>query len=246
MSDLAIVVPARLDSIRFPRKLLFEVRARPLILWTAENLRQIAGNTPLYFAVADPELEEVLTGEGYSCILTPSELPSGTDRIAFANRSIGASRVINVQADEPVILAEHIDKLIALLGEGMDMATLATPFSCERDFNDPNKVKVVVSPNQQALYFSRAPIPYDRDSAGRLNSASYWHLGLYAYTAELLKSFTEWPSGRLEEIERLEQLRVLENGGRIGVGFTQMRTIGIDVPDDVEELEAHLNGLEGQ
>jgi 3-deoxy-manno-octulosonate cytidylyltransferase (CMP-KDO synthetase) len=246
MSDTVIVVPARLGSQRFPRKLLFPLRGRPLILWTAANLRRLAGDMPLFFAVAESELEAVLNAEGYNCVQTDPDLPSGTDRIAAANQSIGASRIINVQGDEPVIHAEHLQKLCALMDDGKDMATLATPFTREDHFRDSNKVKVVIGAQDQALYFSRAPIPFNRNTGGSLPSHAYWHLGVYAYTAALLDAFTSWKPGTLEVIEQLEQLRVLENGGRIGVGVTQTRTVGIDVEEDLAELEAHLSELESQ
>ena len=246
MSETVIIVPARLDSQRFPRKLVHPVRGRPLILWTADNLRRIAGDIPFYFAVADRELEVLLASEGYACIRTDPALPSGTDRIAAANRDIGAKRVINIQADEPVLQAVHVSKLVESLDSGMDMATLATPFERLEDFRDPNKVKVVVGKQQQALYFSRSPIPYNRRVPNLLPEGSYWHMGVYAYTAELLDAFTSWAGGCLEEMERLEQLRVLENGKSIGVGITDVRTVGIDVPEDIASLERHLFIIESK
>ncbi|HSH08878.1 MAG TPA: 3-deoxy-manno-octulosonate cytidylyltransferase [Oceanipulchritudo sp.] len=240
MKDCAIIVPARLGSQRFPRKLLQPVCGKPLILWTAENIGRIAPDLPLYFAVAEEELREVLDKAGYACIMTDPELPSGTDRIGAANRQIGASSVINVQADEPVLAADHIRQLLELLDTGVDMATLATPFTGLADFKDPNKVKVVTALDGRALYFSRSAIPWERDSGGGLPPRAYWHLGLYGYSREVLERFQSWAPTYLEMTEKLEQLRVLENGGRIGVGITQTRTIGIDVPEDLSKLEAAL------
>lgn len=240
MKDCAIIVPARLGSQRFPRKLLQPVCGKPLILWTAENICRIAPDLPLYFAVAEEELQVVLERAGYACILTDPELPSGTDRLAVANRQAGYARVINVQADEPVLAPEHIGQLLEVLSSGVDMATLATPFSDLQDFRDSNKVKVVTSLAGRALYFSRAPIPFDRDSAGSLPGKAYWHLGLYGYSADVLERFQSWNPTYLEQTERLEQLRILENGGSIGVGITGTRTVGIDVPEDLERLEKVL------
>jgi 3-deoxy-manno-octulosonate cytidylyltransferase (CMP-KDO synthetase) len=240
MKDLAIIIPARLGSQRFPNKLLQPVCGKPLILWTAGNIKQIAPDVPLYFAVAETELKAVLEAEGCACILTDPSLPSGTDRIAMANREVGATWVINVQADEPVLEAVHIRELTAVLGSGVDAGTLATPFPGEEDFRDPNKVKVVTGSGGRALYFSRAPIPYDRDSRGGLPEKAFWHLGLYGYHRDVLERFLEWEPSRLERTEKLEQLRILENGGSIGVGITQTRTIGVDVPGDLEQLEAFL------
>jgi len=192
MSDWAIIVPARLGSQRFPRKLLQTVRGRPLILCTADNIRRIAPDIPLSFAVAEEELQKILVAAGYHCVMTDPDLPSGTDRIAVANREICARWVINVQADEPVLAGEHITQLRGLLESGFDMATLATPFTENKDYEDPNKVKVVTGLNQQALYFSRSPIPFDRDRPGELPDHAYWHLGLYGYSADLLQHFSGW------------------------------------------------------
>lgn len=240
MHETAIVVPARLASQRFPGKLLHPVRGRPLILWTAENLSRIAPGMPLYFAVAEAELAAVLEEEGYACIRTDPGLKSGTDRIAIANRELRARRVINVQADEPVLSSAHLSQLMELMDRGMDAATLATSFGRVEDFKDPNKVKVVVSPKGEALYFSRSPIPYERDGRGGLPSLAWWHMGLYAYTEALLEAFLTWSPGKLEGIEMLEQLRILENGRRIGVGLSERRTVGVDVVGDLTRLEAFL------
>ena len=240
MKDGAIIVPARLGSQRFPRKLLQPVCGKPLIVWTAENIQRIAPEFPLHFAVAEKELEEILTGLGYSCIMTDPALPSGTDRLAIANREVCASWVINVQADEPVLAPEHIRQLVEVLESGKAVATLATPFSDLEDFRDPNKVKVVTALDGAALYFSRAPIPFDRDSGGGIPPRAYWHLGLYGYHKDILEEFLDWSPSLLEGTEKLEQLRILENGGTIGVGITDTRTIGVDVPEDLERLETFL------
>lgn len=240
MLDFAIVVPARLESQRFPRKLLQPVHGKPLILWTAENLKKIAPKVPLFFAVADPELQDVLTDAGFTCHPTDPGLPSGTDRIAVANREIKARTIINVQADEPVISADHLALLVELMNHGAEVATLATRFDGESGFRDPNKVKAIVGKERRALYFSRAPVPFARDTGGAIPSNALWHMGVYAYTAEALEEFTHWEPGLLEQTERLEQLRFLENGHSILVGVARERTVGIDVPEDLAELELRL------
>lgn len=244
MPETVIVVPARLDSQRFPRKLLFPVAGRPLILHTADNLKRIADALPVTFAVAEPELQALLEGHGHATILTDPSLASGTDRVAAANRKIGADRVINVQADEPVISKEHLQSLVALLDQGFPVATLATPFSSTEDFHDPNKVKVVRDGHGKALYFSRSPIPHERGKSDALPKGALWHMGVYAYTADLLQTFTQWQPARLEQLEKLEQLRLLENGQAVGVGLSHTRTVGIDVPEDVEHLARFLQAAE--
>lgn len=240
MKDCAIIIPARLGSQRFPEKLLQPVWGKPLILWTAANVKRIAPDLPLYFAVAEEALKAVLEEAGYACIMTEPALPSGTDRIAAANKAVGATWVINVQADEPVLAETHIRQLTEVLGSGVDVATLATSFTSVEDFRDPNKVKAVIAPDGRALYFSRAPVPHERDQQGGLTANAFWHLGLYGYHKDVLERFTGWNPSPLELTEKLEQLRILENGGSIGVGVTSTRTVGVDVPEDLHRLEALL------
>lgn len=241
MVNHAIVVPARLASQRFPRKLLFPVQGKSLILWTAERIRAQVDDIPLYFAVAETELGEVLEAEGFRVIATDPNLNSGTDRIAQANREIGADYVINVQADEPLVSGEQIRTLDRLIQTGVAMATLAKPIRTRADFINPNHVKVVCDRSGNALYFSRAPIPHGRDhDGGFADGGALWHLGLYAYTGEFLQQFQQWPEGRLERLERLEQLRALENGATIAVGLTDAFGIGVDTPEDAKLLEQHL------
>ncbi|MCC5839925.1 MAG: 3-deoxy-manno-octulosonate cytidylyltransferase [Opitutales bacterium] len=238
--ETAIIVPARLGSQRFPRKLLYLFEGIPLILWTARRIRAQAPEFPLFFAVAEEELADLLRRESFDTILTDPALLSGTDRLAQANERVGARRVINVQADEPLVRAEQIRQLDATLTSGLSMATLALPFSSETEFRDPNRVKVVMGANGEALYFSRAPIPFARDGQPWGEYPAFLHLGLYAYTGDFLRTFGALPPGRLEQIEKLEQLRALEHGHRIGVGITAIPTIGIDTPADATHFLAHL------
>lgn len=245
MPEIAIFVPCRLESTRFPRKLLHNIKGKPLLLWTADRLHSQAPEIPVYFAVDHALLAECLLKGGYRAIMTRSDHASGTDRIAEANRTIGAKQVINVQADEPLVSRAQIDALAGLIGGTAPMATLATPFTTAADFQNPNQVKVVVAPaTRRALMFSRAPIPYVRDRAGQVDDA--WvrshpclrHLGLYAYKADLLENFAKLPAGRYEQIEKLEQLRVLENGYEIACDVTSDPTIGVDTPEDAQKFEA--------
>ena len=249
MTKTAIIVPARLASTRFPRKLLHPIRGKPLIIWVAERIASQVPDVPLHFAVDDDELLWAISSRGYRGVLTSPSHASGTDRLAEANASIGADFVINVQADEPLVTAEQIETLGSLITRGCPMATLAIPFERPEDFANPNQVKVVVGRTGEALYFSRSPIPYARDRAGQVDAAwlrehqTYRHLGLYAYRADFLQEFSRMAPGRLEEIEKLEQLRVLENGHRIAVGFTDQATIGVDTPADAIEFERALDRL---
>lgn len=248
MSKLpSIICPARVNSQRFPRKVFHEVRGKPIILWTAERIRAEAPEFPLYFAVDAPELAECLTNAGFDVILTDPAHPSGTDRLAEANETVGAEAVINVQGDEPLVTGAQIRALAAGLENAeAAMSTLATPFTDPADFNDPNQVKVVRDRAGFALYFSRAPIPYDRESGGRPSAVSlaafqcFRHLGLYAYRADFLRDFTSLSPSLHEQTEKLEQLRALENGYRIHVALTDEPSLGIDTPEDIARFEAAL------
>lgn len=249
MPATAIIVPCRLESTRFPRKLLHAVGGRPLILHTAGRILAQAPEFPLYFAVDDELLAAPLRSAGFSVILTGRQHPNGTDRIAEANRVVRADHIINVQADEPLVTGAQIRRLAQLIAGPAAMATLATPFKTAADFANPNQVKVVFAPTgDRALYFSRSPIPYCRDLAGKVDDAwvranpCYRHLGLYAYKAELLDRLASLPPGRYEQLEKLEQLRVLENGYDIACDITDDPTIGVDTPEDAVKFEAHLLG----
>lgn len=246
MSETAIIVPCRLESSRFPRKLLHEIQGVPLVLWVARRIREQAPEFPLWFAVDDSLLAKPLAEDGFHILRTSVEHNSGTDRIAEANRTVKAERVINVQADEPMVTGGQIRMLADLIAGPVAMATLATPFRRVRDFYDANQVKVVMRRDGRALYFSRSRMPFPRDLG--LTIEDDWveshpcrkHLGLYAYRAELLEKFAGLPPGELEQIEKLEQLRVLENGMDIAVGLTDQPGLGVDTPADATKFEVLL------
>ena len=246
MPAFAIIVPCRLESTRFPRKLLHPIKGKPLVLWVAERIAAQAPDYPLWFAVDHELLAECIEGAGFRAIMTDSSHPSGTDRIAQANRTVRASFVLNVQADEPLVSAGQLHALAKLIQGDCPVATLCTPFKTAADFNNPNQVKVVASAAGRALYFSRSPMPYPRDLGAAADDA--WvaanpcrkHLGLYAYRADFLETFVAMPPGRLEQIEKLEQLRALEAGYPIAIAATDDPTIGVDTPDDAKKFEAHL------
>jgi len=246
MPDLAILVPCRLESTRFPRKLLYPIRGKPLILWVAERLAAEVPSMPAVFAVDDELLARPLETAGFKWTMTDPRHQSGTDRLAEANRTIGARFVLNVQADEPLVTCGQLLALERMVRGGAPMATLATRFRNPADFANPNQVKVVVGNDGRALYFSRSPIPFARERAGAPDAAwlgarsCYKHLGLYAYRADFLEAFTKLPPGRLESIEKLEQLRALENGHTIAVDITEDPSVGVDTPEDAVKFEALL------
>ena len=249
MSQTAIIVPCRLESTRFPRKLLHKIKGKPLLLWVAERISTEAPEFPLWFAVDDPLLRDCVAGAGFKALMTSPTHQSGTDRLAEANRTVGAEYVINVQADEPLVSGGQIRELARLIRGSAPMATLATPFKRIVDFYNPNQVKVVIRKDGRALYFSRSRLPFSRDLGLTIDDAwvaanpCFKHLGLYAYHAELLEKFSTLPPGRYEQIERLEQLRVLENGDDIMVGTTDDPTIGVDTPEDAKRFEQALESV---
>ena len=247
MVSTAIIVPCRLESTRFPRKLLHAIKGRPLLSWVASRIAAEAPEFPLYFAVDHDLLAECVREAGHNVIMTEASHQTGTDRLAEANRTVQARHVVNVQADEPLVTGAQIRMLAQLLANGAPMATLATPFRRAVDFANPNQVKVVLAPAaRRALFFSRSPLPYARDRGGVVDDA--WvsthpclrHLGLYGYEADLLQRFATLPPGRLEQIEKLEQLRVLENGYEIACDVTDDPTIGVDTPEDAVKFEQWL------
>jgi 3-deoxy-manno-octulosonate cytidylyltransferase (CMP-KDO synthetase) len=246
MPAFAIIVPCRLESTRFPRKLLYSIKGKPLVIWVAERISAQAPDLPLWFAVDHELLAECIERAGFKAIMTDPAHPSGTDRIAQANRTVRASYVINVQADEPLVSNNQIQALARMIKGDCPMATLCTPFKRAEDFANPNQVKVVISKTGRALYFSRLPIPYLRDAAGKVDDAwvasnpCFKHLGLYAYKADFLERFVTLPPGKLEQIEKLEQLRALGAGQPIAIEVTDDPSVGVDAPEDVAKLEPHL------
>jgi 3-deoxy-manno-octulosonate cytidylyltransferase (CMP-KDO synthetase) len=257
MPAFAIIVPCRLESTRFPRKLLHLIKGKPLVLWVAERITAQAPDYPLWFAVDHELLAECLEGAGFRAIMTDAGHQSGTDRLAEANRTVRASYVLNVQADEPLVTGAQLQALARLIQGDCPMATLCTPFKRVVDFYNTNQVKVVMSSpsapaaedrqiERRALYFSRSRMPYSRDLGLTVDDAwvasnpCFKHLGLYAYKADFLEKFVRMAPGQLEQIEKLEQLRVLENGYPIAIAITEDPTIGVDTPEDAKKFEALL------
>jgi len=241
--NVAIIVPARIGSTRFPKKLLHRIKGKPVIVWTADRIKKEAPEFPLYFAVDHESLAEVLRKDGYDAIMTDPCHSCGTDRIAEANRRLKAKYVINVQADEPLVTGGQIRQLVELIQHDTEMATLGAPVHYDKDYRNPNHVKLVCDEKGYAVYFSRAPIPYFRDTHGAFEAdvaASIpvlIHLGLYAFTASFLELFCTLAPGKLEQVEKLEMLRAMERGHRIKVGITKDALIEIDTPEQAVEFE---------
>ncbi len=235
------VIPARLASSRLPSKVLRTLLGEPLLAWVYRAARACAELDEVVVAADSVEVEQLCERNGWPCVLTSPELPSGTDRL-FAVSQIELwsefDLYVNIQGDEPLLLPEHIAALLAPFeGPAVDVTTLKVRCAAENIAN-PNAVKVVCASDGRALYFSRAAIPFDRDSTGR---AHYWkHLGLYAYRRSALQRFAALAPGELEQVERLEQLRLLENGMALYVAETAHDTVGVDTEEDLARVEKIL------
>jgi 3-deoxy-manno-octulosonate cytidylyltransferase (CMP-KDO synthetase) len=234
-----IVIPARLESTRLPRKLLLRETGQSLIRHTYEAARRATRPAGLCVACDHREIFEEVQSFGGRAELTDPNASCGTDRVAeVARRLDGVDIVVNVQGDEPEISGRSIDLAVQLLEEAPDavMSTLATPIRSRRQFEDPACVKAVLDARGRALYFSRSPIPFPRQWDDALLSASpacfHQHVGLYAYRREFLLQLSRMPQCALERIEKLEQLRVLDAGYSILVGVVDEPTFGIDTAED--------------
>lgn len=233
------VIPARLGSMRLPRKPLRAIAGLPMIghVYCAVAASGVLPAEDVVVATDSDEVLNVCREHGWNALLTSDRHRSGTERVHEVAQRRPADVYLNVQGDEPLTRAEHIAALLQLMrNESVAVGTLKTPLSAEETDN-PNAVKVVTAADGRALYFSRATIPHDRDGAG---TARYKHLGFYAYRREALDRFCSLPESALEHCERLEQLRFLENGIAIYVAETPFDTIGVDSEDDLRRVEALL------
>jgi 3-deoxy-manno-octulosonate cytidylyltransferase (CMP-KDO synthetase) len=232
-------IPARYGSTRFAGKVLAKDTGKYLIQHTWERACEAKLPEKVIIAADDERVATAAKSFGAECILTSVEHKSGTDRIAEAVADIDVDIVVNLQADEPEIDAANIDYLAELLLKNPDypMATLAAEFKTSEQIADPNIVKVVLDKQGGAIYFSRAAIPYDREKAGIGDVGRYFrHIGIYAYRKEFLLKITALPQTPLEKIEKLEQLRTIENGFAILVGKVEHTCDGIDTPQQYAEF----------
>lgn len=258
-SDLATsqvigVIPARLASRRLPRKILRDIAGKPMLAWVYQAASSAGVFDRLIVATDAQEVADVCRANGWECRLTSSDLASGTDRVHAVAQELGREEsrdpsndiFVNIQGDEPLLRAEHFHALLLPFRRAeVDVSTLRTRCAAE-EISNPNAVKVVVDHEGRALYFSRATIPFDRDG-NAIGSIAYWkHLGLYAYRKHILDRFPGLPSSQLEATERLEQLRLLENGIVIHVEPVEHDTVGVDTEADLETAAAILRQRERQ
>ena len=235
------VIPARYGSTRFPGKPLHKIAGKPLIQWVVEQCQKAKSLSKVVVATDDTQIWEVAQ-EFCDVEMTRSDHPSGTDRIAEVATRHACDALVNIQGDEPLIDPGVIDTVAAAL-ENAEMSTAATGIRDPHEYDNANVVKVVVNRAGEALYFSRRTIPYVRDAAsapveGQLAAFPFLkHLGIYGYRRETLLRLVGFPVSALENAEKLEQLRALDNGIQISVVTVDYESIGVDVPADVQRVE---------
>jgi 3-deoxy-manno-octulosonate cytidylyltransferase (CMP-KDO synthetase) len=231
------VIPARLASTRLPRKILREICGRPMLAWVYEGVQQSRGLDGVIVATDAEEILGYCQQQGFAARMTSSQHLSGTERVHEISTVVPADIYLNVQGDEPLTRAGHIETLLDIMRlPGVEVGTLRVA-AAEIDIASPSAVKVVSDTSGRALYFSRATIPFDRDGC---KPRYYKHLGFYGYTKGALRKFVSWPESSLEKSERLEQLRFIENGVAIHVAETQFDTVGVDTEDDLQRVEKIL------
>lgn len=243
-ASVALVIPSRWGSTRFPGKPLHPIAGKPLVRHVWERSLRARNIARVLIATDDDRIAEAAHGFGADVVMTSADHPSGTDRIAeVAARLRGITHFINVQGDEPLIDPLLIEELAGALRRDprIAMITAATPFGDPREADDPNCVKVVTAASGDALYFSRSRIPFHRDAGDRDGALTpMLHLGIYGYRRDTLRKLVLLPPTPLERCEKLEQLRALEHGIPIRVISTGHRGIGVDTPADVGRVEKLL------
>lgn len=231
------IIPARYGSSRFPGKPLADIHGKPMIQHVFERASE-SSLDQVFVATDDQRIVDCVIAFDGNVILTSPEHPSGTDRCGEATRRLNLSDddiVVNIQGDEPFIQKDQIDALVQLFEDPkVEIATLVKPFENEDDAQNPNKVKVVFTPDRKALYFSRSLIPFSRENEP---VTYYKHLGIYAYRYDVLKKLIQLDLSCLEKIEKLEQLRWLENNFSIYVSVTHHESVAIDTPEDLHKIQ---------
>ncbi|GJM60061.1 3-deoxy-manno-octulosonate cytidylyltransferase [Persicobacter diffluens] len=243
-----VVIPARLKSTRLPEKVLLEIKGKPVVQWVYEKAIAAEGIDAVYIATDADEVRNRCQTFTQNILMTSEACQSGTDRIAEAAAQLEAEVIINVQGDEPQIHPEVISLLATQfkLDAALPMASVKTPIKRCEEVNNPNNVKVITDHSGHAIYFSRSPIPFYRDRVEEMQTNGYVpedlkyfkHLGIYGYRKDFLLQYAQMPPSYLEQVEKLEQLRALENGFKIKMIETEHSPIGVDTLEDFEKVKA--------
>jgi len=244
---ITAVIPARYNASRFPGKVLADLHGKPMIQWVYERTVQSPLLDRVLVATDDERILQAVTAFGGEAVMTRPDHASGTDRLAEIAGQLNSDLIVNVQGDEPLISPRMISDVVSPLrrGSGFAMGTLMSRITTREEFFDPNVVKVVTDRHGFALYFSRAPIPLQRDSPDGdaedfSQTLAFRHVGLYVYRRDFLQTFPKLSPTPLEKLERLEQLRALEHGFRIKVFRTDQICFGVDTPQDLENVKTIL------
>jgi 3-deoxy-manno-octulosonate cytidylyltransferase (CMP-KDO synthetase) len=248
---ITAIIPARYGSTRFPGKALADILGRPMIQHVYERTRQATLVSQTIIATDDQRIADAVISFGGDVIMTSPKHETGTDRLAEVAGKLDCDLVVNVQGDEPLIEPAMIDQAIRpfLTDNSLKMGTLKSRIRQQDDLLSPNLVKVVTDGDDNALYFSRSPIPFYRDSWQTLQSPDFKpeqqpcfkHVGLYVYRRDFLLEYAGWPQTFLEVAEKLEQLRALENGVKIKVVETEFESVGVDTPQDLAKVIKLIN-----
>jgi 3-deoxy-manno-octulosonate cytidylyltransferase (CMP-KDO synthetase) len=238
---IAAIIPARYASTRFPGKPLVSILGQTMIERVYRRVSLVSSLDRIIVATDDDRIFQAVESFGGEAVMTWPDHPTGTDRLAEVAAGLEVDLIVNIQGDEPLIHPRMIEAAITPLREDVriPMGTLKTAIDNWQEFQDPNVVKVVTDREGFALYFSRSTVPHCRDN-GPLPVEAFKHIGLYVYRRDFLLKFAALPPTRLECLEKLEQLRVLEHGYRIRVVETDLISIGVDVPEDIARVEARL------
>lgn len=233
------IIPARYDSSRFPGKPLAEIGGKPMIQLVWENVKSSKHATEIIIATDDKRIYDAVKQFTDNVVMTPRELSSGGDRVAYTARNIDADIVVNIQGDEPLISPKEVDQVADILIQDSEpvMGTLIKKINSIEELESPHTAKVVIDKQGYAIYFSRSPIPYNRISTERSewlkHGVYYKHVGIYSYRKNFLQEFSDYGPGILENMEKLEQLRVLENGYPIKTAVTTYEPLGVDTEEDL-------------
>jgi 3-deoxy-manno-octulosonate cytidylyltransferase (CMP-KDO synthetase) len=236
------VIPARYASTRLPGKPLLKIGGRPMIQWVYEGVGRSSLISDVLIATDDQRILDAVHAFGGEGIMTSPDHPTGTDRLAEVAKKLDSEIIVNVQGDEPLIEAEVIDACVRPMLEGGDfpVVTPCTRIRSHEELLNPDVVKVVLDRSGCALYFSRSPVPYDRDESPSFTNEDqrrfFKHIGLYVYRRDFLLTYNQMEPAPLEKRERLEQLRILENGYKIRVVETEYNSVGVDSQKDLERV----------
>ena len=241
---VVVVIPARYASTRLPGKPLVPLAGQPMIQRVYERAKAAQRVHQVIVATDDERILKTVQGFGGEARMTRTEHRTGTERVAEVAAHVAGDVFVNVQGDEPLLDPASVDTAVgALLEEPRaEVATVATPIRTPADIMDPNVCKVVLDFEENALYFSRAPIPWVRDTASKVQVRHLKHLGLYVFQRDALLEYPTLPQGELERVEQLEQLRWMENGWKIRVAEVEHDAVSVDVPEDVARVEKLLAG----